>query len=61
MMQMKKKDDSAITIPQQSAQETMQRLKSNELFCGHKRVIIEHGGVDYYLQVTRQGKLILTK
>lgn len=37
------------------------RLCSNELFAGHSRLLIAHDGVDYLLQITRQGKLILTK
>jgi len=37
------------------------RLRSHELFAGHSRLLIEHDGVEYLLQVTRQGKLILTK
>ena len=37
------------------------RLRSNELFAGQSRLLIEHDGVDYLLQITRQGKLILTK
>jgi hemin uptake protein HemP len=38
-----------------------QRIDSSELLAGGKRVIIEHQGVPYLLQVTRSGKLILTK
>lgn len=37
------------------------RLSSNDLFAGHSRLLIEHDGADYLLQITRQGKLILTK
>ena len=38
-----------------------QRIDSSELLAGGKRVVIEHEGVPYLLQVTRSGKLILTK
>lgn len=34
---------------------------SNDLFQGKTRILIEHGGSSYVLQITRQGKLILTK
>lgn len=37
------------------------RLRSHDLFAGHSRLFIEHDGVEYLLQITRQGKLILTK
>jgi len=37
------------------------RVLTHTLFAGQKRLIIEHEGVDYVLQITRQGKLILTK
>lgn len=39
----------------------VRRLRSQELFAGHSRLLIAHDGVEYLLQVTRQGKLILTK
>ena len=38
-----------------------QRINSSELLAGGKRLVIEHRGVSYILQVTRSGKLILTK
>lgn len=37
------------------------RLHSHELFAGYSRLLIEHEGLEYLLQITRQGKLILTK
>jgi len=43
------------------AMQPLRRLSSNELFDGKSRVVIEHGGIEYLLQITRQGKLILTK
>lgn len=38
-----------------------QRLDSEQLFRGGREVQIEHRGEIYRLQLTRQGKLILTK
>ena len=40
---------------------TTPRLSTAELFRGHSRIEIEHKGETYRLQITRQGKLILTK
>lgn len=37
------------------------RVRSNELFRGHRRLIIEHAGEDYSLRLTRNERLILTK
>ena len=39
----------------------LRRLNSTELLAGLPRVVIEHAGSAYVLQITRQGKLILTK
>jgi hemin uptake protein HemP len=36
-------------------------ITSLELFGNSNRVQILHAGVEYQLQITRQGKLILTK
>ncbi len=36
-------------------------LNTRELFQGTQRIHIEHQGEIYRLQITRQGKLILTK
>ena len=36
-------------------------IRSHELFDGQNRVRIVHEGVEYLLQITRHGKLILTK
>ncbi len=44
-----------------TAYRAARRLPSHELFAGHPRLLIEHEGAEYLLQVTRQGKLILTK
>jgi hemin uptake protein HemP len=37
------------------------RVGSQELLRGGRRLIIEHGEARYTLQLTRNGKLILTK
>ena len=37
------------------------RISSSELLRGKTRLRIEHQGEEYLLQLTRQGKLILTK
>lgn len=39
----------------------VRRLSSTELFREGSRVEIDHRGTTYRLQITRQGKLILTK
>ncbi|WP_447970608.1 hemin uptake protein HemP [Nitrospira sp. M1] len=36
-------------------------IESLDLFQGHQKIIIIHQGQEYTLQVTRQGKLLLTK
>lgn len=37
------------------------RVGSHELLRGGRRLVIEHGEARYTLQLTRNGKLILTK
>ncbi len=37
------------------------RIDSCELFEGKRRIIIVHEGVEYFMQITKQNKLILTK
>lgn len=37
------------------------RLRSTDLFRGDRRVIIEHGGEQYCLRLTRNERLILNK
>ena len=36
-------------------------IRSKDLFAGSNRVLIEHQGAAYQLQITSQGKLLLTK
>ena len=45
----------------QSKKQTTRALQSEWIFDGEKEVIISHGDQQYRLQVTRAGKLILTK
>lgn len=44
-----------------SHKEKERRISSSELLRGKTRLRIEHQGEEYLLQLTRQGKLILTK
>ncbi|MES9939040.1 MAG: hemin uptake protein HemP [Candidatus Thiodiazotropha sp. 6PLUC2] len=41
--------------------EARSRIQSSELFRDQQRIEIVHRGEVYRLQITRQGKLILTK
>jgi len=36
-------------------------FQARELFRGNREVIIEHGGAQYRLRITKAGKLILNK
>ena len=40
---------------------TKRRLSSDELLTGKKELVIEHGGDEYRLRITNNGKLLLTK
>ncbi|MCG8382958.1 MAG: hemin uptake protein HemP [Gammaproteobacteria bacterium] len=44
-----------------SPSKELQRINSTELFRGKTRLIIQHYDNEYFLRITRQGKLILTK
>jgi len=37
------------------------RVTTNALMQGEKRIVIQHNNQDYLLQITRAGRLILTK
>ena len=39
----------------------LRRVSSDSLLVGSHRILIEHGEMEYFLSITRQGKLILTK
>lgn len=41
--------------------ETVRSLRSEEIFQGQREVSIVHGEYKYRLQITKAGKLILTK
>jgi len=36
-------------------------VRSEELFCGNKEIVIEHQGTQYRLIITKAGKLVLNK
>jgi len=48
------------SLPPPTASE-LKRLTSEELIGPAREMLIRHGGFDYRLRITRQGKLILTK
>lgn len=50
-------------IPLQSSPsgQAVRRLRVAELLVDDREVILEHGGQDYRLRITANGKLILTK
>jgi hemin uptake protein HemP len=47
------------TTPERAGR--LRRLKVSELLDGEREAILEHGGQDYRLRITANGKLILTK
>jgi hemin uptake protein HemP len=51
-------DDAANVAPNV---DVPRRLSSKDLFGQANRLRIMHGGEEYLLQITRQGKLLLTK
>ncbi len=53
--------DFSVSSKQSIGPDLRQRLHSAELFDKAREVVIEHGGEQYRLRLTRQGKLILTK
>jgi hemin uptake protein HemP len=50
-------------LPEESAiyKPAVARLSCLALFAGAKELVIDHGGQEYRLRQTSQGKLILTK
>jgi len=52
--------DSA-PVPEQATARELRRVSSEELMGSAREMLIRHGGYDYRLRITRQGKLILTK
>jgi hemin uptake protein HemP len=47
--------------PPSEAATRQRRLKVSDLLAGEREAILEHGGQDYRLRITANGKLILTK
>ena len=61
-------DESKLSAPARAAEERAAQMigeervvRSAQLFCGDKEVVIEHDGERYRLRRTSKGKLILTK
>lgn len=48
-------------VAENRGQHRLRRIPSATLLQGERRIIIEHEGSDYLLQLTGKGKLILTK
>ncbi|MBV2121663.1 MAG: hemin uptake protein HemP [Candidatus Thiodiazotropha sp. (ex Ctena orbiculata)] len=53
--------DVKLRTKQADNNQSIPRISSEELLKGQSRLIIEHQGSEYILNITRQGKLILTK
>ncbi len=47
--------------PNAARQPDLPRVQSRDLLQGNSLILIEHGGDRYYLRMTRNNKLILTK
>ena len=54
-------EPDAKPVPQPPPAPRRPRLRAADLLQGQREVIIEHGGEEYRLRLTRQGKLLLTK
>jgi hemin uptake protein HemP len=52
---------SPARAPAAPGQPDLPKVASRDLLKGSKLVLIEHGGDCYYLRMTRNNKLILTK
>jgi hemin uptake protein HemP len=52
--------EAFVATPERN-RKTLTRVTSAELLGQSREVIIEHGGDEYRLRLTSQGKLILTK
>lgn len=48
-------------FPQEKENRSIPQWRSEELFKGHREIVIEHVGTLYRLMVTKTGKLILNK
>ncbi len=49
------------SAPQTDVQSQIPLIESRALMSGGRKLLIDHEGEIYTLQVTRQGKLLLTK
>ena len=61
MMSRDERNDPHLQRPTSAAAGRPRRLKVSELLEGEREAILEHGGQDYRLRITANGKLILTK
>ncbi len=61
MMSGHETDEPHAQRPPPAAAGRPRRLKVSELLGGEREAILEHGGQDYRLRITANGKLILTK
>ena len=50
-----------VPVVEQPAERPAARITSSEIFRGRREVVIVHGGTEYRLNITKAGKLILTK
>ncbi len=48
-------------VPAAARQPDLHKVQSRDLLQGNNLILIEHGGDRYYLRMTRNNKLILTK
>jgi hemin uptake protein HemP len=58
-----KNDDQEDTsnMPTAASKANMRRVSVADLLAGDREIILEHGGAEYHLRVTSNGRLILTK
>jgi len=61
MMSRDETNEPHVPRPSPAAVGRPRRLKVSELLGGEREAILEHGGQDYRLRITANGKLILTK
>ena len=60
MVELEKKDAGSIKASL-SAEDTLPEYDTQTLFAGKREIVIRHGGADYRMKITKQGKLILNK
>ena len=54
-------DDAAQVVRTEPGTSGSVRISTTQLFQGQRLVVIVHSGQEYRLQITKAGKLILTK